>query len=107
MNKLWSKNGYVLILLFVSFVSTLILLGQHKSSDQYVKITVSEGDSLWSLSERYSNAHSYTPQDFIKWVEKNNGLSDDQIRPGDLLVIPVAKDQILEKQYASFSEGED
>lgn len=79
-----------MILVVLSFVGTFIfLIGYPSSADEYVKITVSEGDTLWNISDEYSEYHHLSKDKFIKWVERYNGISGERIHSGDQLLIPV------------------
>ena len=56
----------------------------------YKEITVQEGDSLWSIAKQYNNGQEMKEEDFIMWIQKENGLHSVKILPGDTLVIPIA-----------------
>lgn len=90
MKKFIQNHTYALILASFCLVFSIIILSMnHSSSKSYMKITVSEGDSLWTIAERYSSDYSLSVHEFIKWVEQQNGITGDTIHPGDELIIPV------------------
>ncbi|MBO0962732.1 LysM peptidoglycan-binding domain-containing protein [Neobacillus sp. MM2021_6] len=93
MKKLWNKYSYAITLIILSCSLTFILSFQHhiNDSDQYVKITISEGDSLWKISNQYSSQHSLSNDEFISWIKKHNENISDQIFPGEEIIIPVSK----------------
>jgi hypothetical protein len=90
MKKLWRKNSYAIILVVLSFVGALLFSNYLPSSgDDYKKVTVSKGETLWELSEQYADQHNLSTMEFIEWVEDYNGISGDYIFAGDELVIPI------------------
>lgn len=50
--------------------------------------TVSEGESPWSIAQKYKSEYGVTAQDIL---DANNMKSGDSIRPGQKLFIPVKK----------------
>jgi LysM repeat protein len=96
MKKLWSKYSYVMILVGLSLAGTIIFsLVFPASTEEYLKITISDGDTLWNLSEEYADYHHLSRADFIEWVEQYNGISGERIYAGQELMIPV-KDSVME-----------
>jgi hypothetical protein len=74
---------------------------QEPSLDQYISVTVDEGESIWELSQQYENQHHLSPQKFVRWVEDNNEMKDTTIYAGDTLVIPVKKESRYAQDFAS------
>lgn len=55
----------------------------------YTSITVSEGDSLWSIAKEYMNPYYYTSaSDYINEVITMNSLANETIYTGQHLIIP-------------------
>jgi len=95
LEKLWSKYSYTIILfILLSFALLLIKVNLPDSAEEYITITVMEGDSLWEISQKYKDQHRFSENDFIAWVKNQNGLTDDTIYSGDQLMIPI-----IEKQF--------
>ncbi|MED4205276.1 LysM peptidoglycan-binding domain-containing protein [Neobacillus mesonae] len=103
MKKLWNRYSYaiILLLLSVSFAAILSFQNGTKEPDQYLKVTVTEGDSLWKLSEQYAAQHSLSHAEFVNWVKKHNKNSEDKIYPGEEIVIPVSKNDTFPTELAS------
>lgn len=59
-----------------------------EGSEEYMQITVDQGDSLWKIAEKYTNGKG-SNWEFVNWVEKNNGIQAGTIMPGQKLTIPV------------------
>ncbi|MGN7175030.1 cell division suppressor protein YneA [Paenibacillus sp. FSL R5-0490] len=104
LNKLWKSYSYAIILFVLSLAASFILLVLIETPDteKFVKVTVAEGDSLWKIAENFSSEHSLSTDQFINWVEQNNGIAAGRIFPGDEIVIPVkALDDQPYKELAS------
>lgn len=82
----------------ITFVS---FLGKSESDENYVKIEVQEGDSLWELAELAGDDPSYSKTAFIEWVTERNDLPSDAIKPGDILVLPIEKEHPSTYQLAT------
>ncbi|MBY0120595.1 LysM peptidoglycan-binding domain-containing protein [Bacillus sp. S/N-304-OC-R1] len=93
MKKLWNQYSYAIILFVLSFLSAFILIFQlgESENNSYIKITVNEGDTLWQIAEDFSDKHNLSADEFVTWVERNNGIASGRIYPGDELVIPVVE----------------
>jgi len=93
MKKLWNQYSYAITLILLSCLFAFILSFQHHSNeqDQFVKVTISEGDTLWGISNQYSTKHSLSNKEFVSWVKKHNENISDQIFPGEEIIIPVSK----------------
>ncbi|GLB59245.1 cell division suppressor protein YneA [Cytobacillus sp. NCCP-133] len=91
LKKLWKSYSYAIILFVLSLAASVILVVQMETleSDKFVTVRVSEGDSLWEIAENFSAEHSLSSNEFVSWVEQNNGITGGRIFPGDVIVIPV------------------
>lgn len=104
MKKIWSNYSYAILLILLSCGSALFISYQTQSfhKEDYVKITINEGDSLWKIADQYSGKTSLNHDTFITWVKKNNQLEENTIYPGEEIVIPIKSHQhSLEKEFAS------
>ncbi|MBV7505664.1 LysM peptidoglycan-binding domain-containing protein [Bacillus sp. sid0103] len=108
MKKLWNKYSYAITLIILSCSLSFILSIQHHSNDQdkYVKITISEGDSLWEISDQFSEQHSLSNKEFVTWIKKHNEIDEDRIFPGEEIVIPVSKEEVSSTQELASAIGE-
>lgn len=106
MKKLWNQYSYAIILISLSCISAFILSIHFHSFDKtdYVKVTVSEGDSLWKIANVYSGEDSLSNKEFISWVKKHNRIEGDQIYPGDEIVIPISNQKSEITELASAAE---
>jgi LysM repeat protein len=87
---MWRNYSYTIILVVFSLLAIcFVKINVSSSPDQYITITVMEGESLWGISEKYEDNHGLSKEQFVKWVEKHNGISGDVIFAGEDLVIPI------------------
>ncbi|MDZ5473377.1 LysM peptidoglycan-binding domain-containing protein [Bacillus sp. 31A1R] len=109
MKKIWDQYSYAIILVVLSFTATLLLLFSNHTNaanNEYMTVTVQEGESLWLLSMKYEENHQFSSNEFVKWVEKKNHINGDRIMPGDTLIIPVISETIdLSTELASSADS--
>lgn len=90
MKKMWRNYSYTIILLVFSLLALLFVkINVSASQDSYRTITVTEGETLWTISEKYEDEHGLSKGQFVKWVETHNGISGDYIFAGEDLIIPI------------------
>ena len=90
MKKFWKNYSYAIILVVLSFVGVFLYsVVDQPSSTDYLKITVGKGETLWQISEKYSDRHHFSKTEFVEWVERYNGISGDRIYAGEELMIPI------------------
>ena len=89
-----------MVTLIIAFAFTIVLCmsgSDGKASAQstkhkyYTSIQIEDGDSLWTIAERYAAPESGSYNDFIKEVKQINSLDDNIIEYGCSLVIPQYK----------------
>jgi cell division protein YceG involved in septum cleavage len=96
LKKLWRNYSYSIILVVLSLVASIIIKTNLTSTDtdQYMTITIQDGESLWEISQKYEEQHGLSKEEFFKWVEKHNGVSRDYIVAGKDLVLPIENELI-------------
>lgn len=103
MSKLWEKYSYVILFLIVTFVMGLYLIfNAVNKGDAYIKVTVQQGDSLWSISEDYSQQTGIPTRELVKLLEENNQLYGETLNIGTEIIIPLTiyHDRQNESEYA-------
>ncbi|CAM3709025.1 LysM peptidoglycan-binding domain-containing protein [Mesobacillus zeae] len=93
MKKIWETYTYAIILLAVSMFFFIVFAAQAGQKDEYITVTVKQGETLWAIAQEYSEGQSLTTTEFIKVIERKNGIAGGIIRTGDKLVVPVAADR--------------
>ncbi|MFF2449755.1 LysM peptidoglycan-binding domain-containing protein [Neobacillus sp. NPDC058068] len=93
MRKIWNQYSYAITLIILSCSFAIVLSIQNHTNDKenYLKVKISEGDSLWEISKQYSEQHTLSNEEFVGWVKRNNKNIDDHIFPGEEIIIPVNK----------------
>lgn len=98
------KESLIFVSLFTAMISCCILFvsfaGKIEERKQYVKIEVQEGDTLWELADRIKGGKTADKHKFIEWVADKNNLPTSVIKPGDVLILPVAKQHSDQYQLA-------
>jgi LysM repeat protein len=90
MKKLWATHSYTILLILVSSLSALFLsLQTDIKEEEYIKIIVKSGDTVWEYAELYSNDSDLSKKQFVNWVLTQNELSAKQIYPGEELILPI------------------
>ncbi len=79
-------------LVFAFSISTINTKAQDSSEaveiKYYTSITVSSGDSLWTIAAEHMGNHYDSAVEYIEEVMNMNGLSSETIYAGQHLVIP-------------------
>lgn len=103
MKKIWQNNSYTILLIATSLIVSLVFASGLKSGNEdYITITIQSGESLWKIADDFSDDHNLTNQEFVVWVEKENGITGGKIYAGDELIIPIRTQQNGDTpQYAS------
>ena len=99
----WIKNNqFISLLIGVTFCCTLFFVHFNVSHEEsYNEIYINDGDTLWTLSEKY---RGNTPkQDWISEVMAVNNLNTQMIHSGDSLTIPNSLQQYAPDHGVEFA----
>lgn len=100
------RQRSVLAIAIILVVTLGILLGSSinalASSDKdissynkyYVSIRVESGDTLWTIADEYVEGFNLSKTDYIQEVCQINGISEDNIKAGDHIVVPYYSQEI-------------
>ncbi len=69
--------------------------------EDFTKVTIAEGDSIWEISEQFSEKHGLSNEEFISWVKQHNNIEGDRIYPGEEIIIPVNYHDEIPTELAS------
>ncbi len=74
----------------------MVFLSSHRINGEinyeniiYRQITVSSGDTLWSLASEYNSSGVLEPKEYVDLIKEVNNLGSDKIMSGTHLVMPV------------------
>lgn len=100
------RQRSVLAIAIILVVTLGILLGSSinalASSDKdissynkyYVSIRVESGDTLWTIADKYVEGFNLSKTNYIQEVCQINGISEDNIKAGDHIVVPYYSQEI-------------
>lgn len=97
MKKLYKNYIYTILLAGSVFIFSILFsctLNNDQKKD-FLSIEVSEGDTLWGIAEEYEET-DLTKKEFIGWIEEHNGVNADSIKPGQVIVIPVKGEELVQ-----------
>lgn len=86
------RNHYLKVLIIVSLIIIAYIFITDEGELTFEQITIKEGDTLWTLADRYKG--NLTKEDWIRMVAVENNLDGEHIIAGETLMIPVPKDAI-------------
>ena len=93
MKQLFIKNSFTFAILGLILLFSLTLLYKYDDSGtQYIEIKVSHGETLWNLAKTYGSDQVDIAK-FVSHIEKENNLNGKTLKAGDVVRIPVDKDQ--------------
>ena len=102
MKKFLERNSYVIILIAASMLLFFVAAAQlGADKEEYMRVEVKEGQSLWQIASELSEVHGFDKKDFIRWVEKENGIAGGRIAAGEQLIVPIAGEDGSSIQLAS------
>lgn len=100
-----NKLSVCYILTFIVSILAITLIVSYTGADSlenYHKVEIKEGDSLWSIADEFQKKTEISKQDFVKWVQEKNNIHSTLIKPGDLVVVPIEKNDFYHiEQIAS------
>lgn len=94
------KNIFYLFLIALS-VSFIIFIGiafrnggrranaSSEYSTCYMSVMVEDGDTLFSLADKYYSSYSGTKENFIESICRINNIDSDNIDAGEYIIIPL------------------
>lgn len=107
MKKLWSNHSYTILLILVCSFSAIFLNGNSDiKEDDYVKVTVKAGDTVWEIADQYSLESELSKKQFVKWVLSKNDLIENKIYPGEEIILPVKNRPTTTKTELASAFGE-
>lgn len=94
--RLWMLGITALIIAIIisaSFAAkTVTAQGSRDRVKLVTSVEIKKGDSLWSIASEYMSDEYDNINDYIDEIKKCNGITTDQIRSGNYIVVPYYAD---------------
>ncbi|MFQ9933887.1 MAG: LysM peptidoglycan-binding domain-containing protein [Lachnospiraceae bacterium] len=97
--KLLKEKTALIIITFTAVILSLTLItavaanGSNVEKTKYYKsILIQSGDTLWNIAEEYYDKDNTTIIEYIDELKQINGISDENIKSGNYLVISYYND---------------
>ncbi|MDF2606503.1 MAG: hypothetical protein K0S34_693 [Bacillales bacterium] len=84
----------ITLVLLVSISFYLVVNNTYKTTSDFVKIEVKNGDNLWNYYSQYGEYHNYSFYNFMSWVNEYNKINSDKLKAGDVIYIPIKTSSI-------------
>jgi len=80
---------FTVILLSLFTISTQVIAEKSPTKEKLVtSVRIKEGDSLWSIAERYMTEEYSDIYTYINEIKRSNGLTSDVIHEGAYIIVP-------------------
>lgn len=98
-------NGFTSMFLLFSVLMITLFMMQDDKIELYEHVSIEHGDTLWSLAEQYRG--KMAKHDWINEVKKENGMLDEKVVLGQVLVVPIEKDSqyIAQQNESSYMQS--
>lgn len=103
--KKFKLNSFTSTLFAFSALLFVFLLLDDEKIETYEHVMIEQGDTLWSLAETYRG--KMAKHDWINFVKKENGLRDEKVVYGQILVVPVEKESYYIANLNQVESSED
>jgi LysM repeat protein len=93
-NWIMARSIFFLIAFLVLFsgftlVHTFASTGEvTPATSNEIVISVDSGDTLWQLAKTYKK-NAMDTREAVRFLQKRNGLASSEVKPGQMLIIPV------------------
>lgn len=83
----------IAVICITSFSGTILSYAKEKEARSvvyykyYTDMTVTAGDTLWSIASEYAREDKISVSDYIEQIQAINNLNSSTIHPGDTLTI--------------------
>ncbi|MBZ5750537.1 cell division suppressor protein YneA [Metabacillus rhizolycopersici] len=77
---------------FLAVAGAITYTGNHEDLEKFHQVKIEDGDSLWSIADRFYEKTDISKQEFVTWVQEKNELQTSIIKPGDFVFVPVKKE---------------
>ncbi len=85
------KITMIVITVILIFAGVNLTFGETVSKNEnvsYKEITISKGDTLWNISEKYKN-DGESVKDYVNKIMEFNNMKNDRINAGQKLIVII------------------
>ena len=85
------KITMIIITVILIFVGVNLTFGETVSKNEnvsYKEITISKGDTLWDISQKYKNDDE-SIKDYVNKIMEFNNMKSDRINAGQKLIVII------------------
>lgn len=99
--KLKKKLLTVIVVIILVFIMVFVFAGTKASADTNLRVNerkyftsyvVESGDTLWDIAGKYMTREYRDRNEYIREVAVTNQMNSDELRPGQLLLLPYYAD---------------
>lgn len=91
--KFYLFNPICAILLFIILGSSIHILANGSDNrpfnKYYTSIQVEDGDTLWSIADKYIGENSVDKESYVNDICRMNNLTDGQIHSGEYIIVHI------------------
>jgi hypothetical protein len=66
---------------FLAVAGAITYTGNHEDLEKFHQVKIEDGDSLWSIADRFYEKTDISKQEFVTWVQEKNELQTSIIKP--------------------------
>lgn len=76
----------------ISFFKSFGIAESNETALKYEEVYINEGDTIWNIALEYK-PENYDVRDLVAIIRDENKLEDLNIKPGEIIRVPIRKKQ--------------
>ena len=85
--KMFGWTAVAFIAAVIILCGTIHIFASSGDSKYYTSVRVEEGDTVWSIADRYIADSQVSKRDYVDEICRLNRLTDGNVRSGDYIVV--------------------
>ena len=103
--RVFEKRGEIIMRRIFAFIAVFIVSAllitnvvsgktsvKNDQTFYYKTVTITSGDTLWSLAKEYNDGQYSDIRDYIDEIKEFNNIASDSIKIGESIIIPIMAD---------------
>jgi cell division protein YceG involved in septum cleavage len=95
---------FTFFVVLIAITGAMSFTGNNENLANFHQVEIKEGDSIWSIAEKYRDNTKISKQEFVVWVQEKNDIHSSVIKPGDLVYVPVEKEELYQVEQIASSK---